>query len=430
MEQFYLMNKDKKMALVECGAEVAKIVEVYSFFPFMTKMYNNLRFWFVDNRGIQSDFARNLKRSCGRSIKDTFWFREVGSELCWKDVSLFNPKNQKDHVLTKGSLVGPNERFVSNHDGKSWIVKEWSNSERNEGYAEHLAYAVGKKFGVNVASCLHSVQDGVLRTETEVFTGDRCIMVTLDEVFDNVPSFFDIFSFFKGLGERHLDEFRKLMVFDALIGNTDRNLRNMGILLNPDTGDLLGVAPSYEHSKSLLSWVSTEQLVDFEKKLECMHFRWGDPNLVAAFCRTKELESRLGDMLDFEFHFNPREHEKERRDILSSMIQYQAHNILNGIRNRSGPSRKSSLVKVIVEDEIFSLDDKIFVDLVDNHKIHTVLMSSKRTEDGYVLEPVGKEYLLEGDLLEFKILGIERKKVSTKGIFKVGRRKEIIEYGK
>lgn len=430
MEQFYLMNKDKEMALVECGATSARIVEVYSFFPLMHKMYKSFKLWLVENRGIENDFARNLKRNCGRNIKDTFWFKAVGSELCWEDVSLFNPSNQENHILTKRSLLGPNEKFVTSHGGSSWIVKEWSAEEQNLAYAEHLAYVVGKKFGANVVPCNLFVQYGTIFTETEIFTNDSCIMVTLDEIFDCAPSFFKLFSFFKSLGKKFLNEFRKLMVFDALIVNTNRNLRNMGILLNPDTGDFLGIAPSYEHSRSLLSDVSEEQLENFEEKLKDTYFRWGDPNLVAAFCRTSDLESKLGDMLNFKFPFNLKDDRiATRKSILSSMIHYQVHNVLHGIANNTPSLEKTSLSKVLVEDESFSLEGNVSVDIIDNHEVHTLNMISKKTEKRYILEPEGDGYILEGDLLQFKVVGIERKKVPVKGLFNVEEGREIIDYG-
>lgn len=52
----------------------------------------------------------------------------------------------------------------------------------------------------------------------------------------------------KDFGE---DLFADMMVFDALIGNSDRHMGNMGLLVDNESGQILGPAPFFDHGCSL-----------------------------------------------------------------------------------------------------------------------------------------------------------------------------------
>ena len=53
----------------------------------------------------------------------------------------------------------------------------------------------------------------------------------------------------------------KMLVIDAIIGNTDRHLENFGFMRNANTGDYLGMAPLYDFDHALESTGSDDYLI-------------------------------------------------------------------------------------------------------------------------------------------------------------------------
>ena len=55
------------------------------------------------------------------------------------------------------------------------------------------------------------------------------------------------------LGERFEKDFRRILLADALFMNTDRHMRNYGVIRNVKTGDILRMAPNFDNNQAHLS---------------------------------------------------------------------------------------------------------------------------------------------------------------------------------
>lgn len=64
-------------------------------------------------------------------------------------------------------------------------------------------------------------------------------------------------------GIDHFERYASMMVFDALIYNTDRHLTNFGILRNSHTGERLECAPVFDNGRSLFFNLAFEQVDSF-----------------------------------------------------------------------------------------------------------------------------------------------------------------------
>ena len=56
--------------------------------------------------------------------------------------------------------------------------------------------------------------------------------------------------------------FSDMMVFDALIHNTDRHLNNFGVLVDNESNRILGPAPLFDHGNSLFYNITNDEYTD------------------------------------------------------------------------------------------------------------------------------------------------------------------------
>lgn len=122
-----------------------------------------------------------------------------------------------------------------------------------------------------------------------------------------------------------------MCVLDAVILNTDRHYGNFGVLFDTDTLDIIGMAPVFDHNRSLLPELDDDQLAD-----PAWYLRHCKPRLGQDFLRnargllTEEIRRDLTELKDFNFRQHPSIHaEQIRLDALSKIVREQVRLILS-----------------------------------------------------------------------------------------------------
>ena len=122
-----------------------------------------------------------------------------------------------------------------------------------------------------------------------------------------------------------------MCVLDAVILNTDWHYGNFGVLFDTDTLEIQGMAPVFDHNRSLLPELDNDQLAD-----PAWYLRRCKPRLGQDFLRnargllTDDIRQDLIDLKDFAFQQHPRIHaEQARLDALSKIVQEQVRLILS-----------------------------------------------------------------------------------------------------
>lgn len=138
----------------------------------------------------------------------------------------------------------------------------------------------------------------------------------------------EMLRFFAGIGSE--DAFRRMCVFDAIILNPDRHYGNFGVLFNTTTMELIGMAPVYDHNRSLFPELDSGQLSVPERYINRCRPRLGrDFILTARGLLTDDIRRDLAQLKDFSFRQQPNIHaERERLDALSSIVQHRIELIL------------------------------------------------------------------------------------------------------
>lgn len=171
---------------------------------------------------------------------------------------------------------------------------------------------------------------GKLISKCPLFTSEAVGLAKASAVFGGaertIPEFLE---FFAGIGSE--DAFRRMCVLDALILNVDRHYGNFGVTFDTSTMEILGMAPVFDHNRSLLPALDNGQLAAPEWYLQKCRPRLGtDFLLTARGLLTDDIRRDLKRLESFSFRQHPRiRAEQERLDSLSKIVQNQIHQILS-----------------------------------------------------------------------------------------------------
>ena len=128
------------------------------------------------------------------------------------------------------------------------------------------------------------------------------------------------------------DNFRRMMVFDALTLNIDRHLGNFGLLMENESLTPLGMAPVFDHNRSMLFNLSDERFMaqDMDGLIDIYPRLMGEFNLNANDMLTDEIISDLRNLSGFQFSRHGRfDWPEERLRKFEHFIDRQIDKILN-----------------------------------------------------------------------------------------------------
>lgn len=315
--KYELLNKDTVLLEFCRSNSLASKFNIIK--KFSTKVYNpfylmdNLQFdYWMDNRAIPSNrehldkllLSLNLSdddrfnllivnHAC--SLNDTFWIREkyelnlYNMPLTFEDVNLY--KGFKDHVglitffgntSSLGGRIKTPELTTQGMLRKAWrVIKEngkesiylykagtygFSNSG-NENYSEVLACKVAEILGLNHVTYELVNWDSIECCRCELFTSEKVGYYPMKEFIADKFGTKVIWNYSMVssiLGESLIAQLDDLMVFDFIIENQDRHFSNFGLLLDNDTGDVLGLAPIFDNGYSLLNFETSSTFKDYD----------------------------------------------------------------------------------------------------------------------------------------------------------------------
>ncbi len=279
------------------------------------------------------------------SLNDTFWVREVNASLTWQDISLYtNPFNEVishaafDGTISETSLSSTSPEFgTDGRYAKCWVrekdgiflYKSGSAHYEIEPLAEHLAAQLASVLCPSAVPYDMDYYHGQLVCKCPLFTSEDVGLAKASALFQgNERTIPQLLQFFADIGSE--DAFRRMCVLDAVILNTDRHYGNFGVLFDTATMDILGMAPVFDHNRSLLPELDNDQLTTPEKYLPLYHPRLGaDFILTAKGLLTDAIRRDLAQLKSFTFRQHPIIHaEQERLDALSKIVQGQIQQIL------------------------------------------------------------------------------------------------------
>lgn len=217
------------------------------------------------------------------SLTDSFWVKRADDPLSWAQVNLY--ENPFDDVVARIAFDGVGlygqkflpttpELSTSGSFEKCWIrdrdgislLKRGSEGARNAGmepYSEALCSQLGDALGCDHVPYRVMRYHDKLASSCPIFTDENTGFVNMAAYTEERPTVSAMLELCASLGCE--EDFRRMLIFDALTANVDRHAGNYGFLVDNETGEVQKLAPMFDHNLALLPYLTEEQ--DMEKYL-------------------------------------------------------------------------------------------------------------------------------------------------------------------
>ena len=219
----------------------------------------------------------------GLSLNDSYWIVEEGFEGSFDKYNLY--ENRFSQILglvaftgygsSNRTSLGSSPEFTTNGmlpkcwrrvNGKVTLYKGGTSGASNTGnepYSEYYAAQVAQAMGIDAIEYGLSKWKGVLCSTCELFTSRDYAYMPIGHIVTE-GGFAAVFDYYQQLGEAFVQAFRDMLVFDAVVCNTDRHFGNFGLMIDNATNTIARPAPLFDHGNSLFNFAGKEYLQNAE----------------------------------------------------------------------------------------------------------------------------------------------------------------------
>ena len=285
-----------------------------------------------------------LQVSHALSLNDTFWVKQADSQLCWRDVSLY--QNDFDEIIAEAALNGSfseqslsstSPEFVTDgYYAKCWkresdgiyLYKAGSATYELEPLSEYLAAQISSILCPGAVPYDMQFHHGRLVSTCPLFTSESIGLAKTAAITREERSISGLLEYFRSIGSE--DAFRRMMILDAIILNTDRHLGNFGVLFDTDTMQVTTMAPVFDNNRSLLFDLDAYQLEHAERYIARLTPRLGsDFIVVARALMTDKIRNDLKNLYGFAFREHPQIPVADNRlEKLSGVVNGQIRQLI------------------------------------------------------------------------------------------------------
>lgn len=307
--------------LSKCGLNINRPMDVISVSKGLSL---NDVYWIVED-GFEGNFAKfNLYQNNFSNILALIAFTGYGS-------SLRSSLASSPEFTTNGMLPKCWRRI----SGKVYLYKGGTTGASNTGfepYSEYYASEIAKAMEVNAIEYRLSRWKKTLCSSCELFTGMDYSYIPIGRIV-RTGGMKAVRAFYENLGEEFIDALNEMIVFDAIVCNTDRHFGNFGVLVDNVTNRIVKPAPLFDHGNSLFNFAGSDDL-ESEKKLE-KYVSTLQPALYDDFIgeakkvMTAKNREQVRKLLTYRLKKNPRYNVSENRyRLMNEMIRKRAGMLL------------------------------------------------------------------------------------------------------
>lgn len=308
---------------------------------------------FLSKCGLHINRPMNIIRvSKGLSLNDCYWVVEEGFNGTFEKYNLYD--NRFSQLLAmiaftgygssvRTSLVSCPEFTTNGMLPKCWrrvngtirLYKGGTSGSSNTGceqYSEYYAAQIAETMGINSVSYNLSKWKGELCSVCDLFTNKAYSYLPIGRMV-TAGGMEAVREYYGQLGGEYVEALNAMLVFDAVIFNTDRHFGNFGFMVNNKTNKITASAPLFDHGNALFNYAWRDDLENFAA-LEAyaatlMPCTYDDFTGTAKKALTPKLREGLRHLLDFKFKKHPRYNLPDKRlKLMEQFVQKQARVLL------------------------------------------------------------------------------------------------------
>ena len=190
----------------------------------------------------------------GRSLTDNYWFKPSGAVTKYSDLKF--GKNIYAGVAFDGQRreypVGPArtpEITTPGETEKCWRFEKnawwmYKKETPERAFADALVGSLCRELDFFTIRYVKTEEGVKTRNFAEKFNFEPFFGIG-----ENDEDYKSIFEFLKPYGKEILKDFIKLLYLDAITGNRDRTLNDMGVLRHKQTGQVIRLAPNFDNNR-------------------------------------------------------------------------------------------------------------------------------------------------------------------------------------
>lgn len=294
-----------------------------------------------------------IKVSKGLSLNDCYWVVEDRFTGKFADFNLYDNRFSRVLALIAFTGYGSSVRtslascpeFTTNgmlpkcwrrENGKIKLYKGGTSGASNTGYepySEFYAFQIAQAMGIKAIPYGLSKWEGILCSTCDLFTNKDFAFLPVGHIVSS-DGMKAVWEYYQGLGTEFEQALGDMLVFDALIFNTDRHFGNFGFLVNNKTNRIAAPAPLFDHGNSLFNYAgsddlsSVEALKDYADTLfPCVY---DDYVGTAKQVLTPKHKEGLRHLLTFHFKKHPRYNlPNGRLKLIEKVISQRAKELLS-----------------------------------------------------------------------------------------------------
>ena len=294
-----------------------------------------------------------IQVSKGLSLNDCYWVVEEGFEGTFDKYNLYDNRFSKILALIAFTGYGSSIRtslascpeFTTNgmlpkcwrrDSGKILLFKGGTSGAYNTGnepFSEFYAAQIARAMGINVIDYKLSKWEGHLCSACELFTSKKYSYIPVGRVVGGGMN--AVAAYYRSRGEDFVKALHDMLVFDAVICNTDRHFGNFGFLVDNETNEIVAPAPLFDHGNSLFNFAGQDALASLENleayadtMVPCVYDDFFE---TARKVMTEEHRAALRHLLTFRFKRHSRYNlPPQRLKLIEKMVRSRARKLLEG----------------------------------------------------------------------------------------------------
>ena len=221
--------------------------------------------------------------SKGLSLNDCYWVVEEGFDGKFADFNLYDNRFSQILALIAftgyGSSIRTSLASCPEFTTNGMLPKCWrrdrgqiklfkggtsgASNTGNEPYSEFYAFQIAEIMGIKAIPYNLTKWKGELCSTCDIFTNKNYSFLPVGRIITS-GGMNAVKEFYESLGSDFFKALDDMIVFDALIFNTDRHFGNFGFLVDNNANKIAAPAPLFDHGNSLFNFAGRDDLTSDE----------------------------------------------------------------------------------------------------------------------------------------------------------------------